>query len=141
MPDRRDMGGFDMNRQLTPGQPRRPSEIARDLDIHRDDLSDTVGELKDDVRDRMERGRRMLHYVPDKLRQAGDAGVRAGKRVGSFARNRPVTTAAIGLGSAALIGGGVMLARRRRAAMTVDETGEEGAKAASGASRKRKTRR
>ncbi len=139
MPDRR-LGGYDINQGLGMGRQseRKPSQIARDLDAHREELTETAEDLKDGVRGRLARGREMLHYVPDKLRQAGGMGKRAGQRVGAFARERPITTAAIGLGTAALIGGGVMLARRRRA-MTVEEAGEEGAKA-SARSRKPKAK-
>ncbi len=130
MPDRR-LGGYDVNQgPLGVGRQseRKPSQIARDLDVHRDELIETAEELKEGVKGRLARGREMLHQVPDKLRQAGGMGKRAGQRVGAFARERPITTAAIGLGAAALIGGGVMLARRRRA-MAVEEAGEGGAKA------------
>jgi len=67
--------------------------------------------------------------IIDKLRQAGDASRRAGRRVGSFARNHPVATGAIGLGSAAVLGGAIMLARRRRAMKNAEEAVEEGTKA------------
>jgi len=126
MPDRRQLGGFEINERLSE---RKPSEIARDLGVRPDDLTAAAEDLEEGVRNQMDRGRRMLHYVPDKLRQAGDASRRAGRRVGSFARNHPVATGAIGLGSAAVLGGAIMLARRRRAMKNAEEAVEEGTKA------------
>jgi hypothetical protein len=87
--------------------------MERDLERHREELGDDIGELKDEVMGKVNRGRQIIMFVPDKIRQAGSAGKRAGMRVGRFCKERPLVAGAIGVGAIGLIGAALLFRHRR----------------------------